>query len=259
MLKKQLKISITGSGKVARSFGLALKVAGHRVGQIIARNSDTGRSLANELGAELTSFESTSNVDLIAVLVSDDAIEEVSAQLPINIPQFHASGVSDLDVLSSEIKGVVWPIKSINSKSSGSSFKGVPVGVEGNNEEFQSTLLSIARSIGGDGFVASSENRSIIHLAAVFTDNFANHCLSLSQDILKNSDLDPKLMRSLAQGLLDGALNGDSASRQTGVAIRGDVGSQMKHLGLISDEEKKEFYKFLSKQIKEYHELQGKA
>jgi len=240
---------------VARSFGLALKVAGHRVRQIIARNSDTGRSLANELGAELTSFESTSNADLIAILVSDDAIEKVSAQLPINIPQFHASGVSDLDVLSSEIKGVVWPIKSINSKSSGSSFKGVPLGVEGNNEEFQSTLLSIARSIGGDGFVASSENRSIIHLAAVFTDNFANHCLSLSQDILKDSDLDTKLMRSLAQGLLEGALNGDSASRQTGVAIRGDVGSQMKHLGLLSDEKKKEFYKFLSKQIKEYHEL----
>lgn len=259
MLKKQLNISIAGSGKVARSFGLALKVAGHRVGQIIARNSDTGRSLANELGAELTSFESTSNADLIAVLVSDDAIEEVSAQLPKNIPQFHASGISDLDVLSSEIKGVVWPIKSINSKSSGSSFKGVPLGVEGNNEEFQLTLLSIARSIGGDGFVASSENRSIIHLAAVFTDNFANHCLSLSQDILKDSDLDPKLMRSLAQGLLEGAMNGDSASRQTGVAIRGDVGSQMKHLGLLNDEEKKEFYKFLSKQIKEYHELQGKA
>ena len=43
------------------------------------------------------------------------------------------------------------------------------------------------------------------------------------------------------------------------MAIRGDVGSQMKHLGLLSDEEKKEFYKFLSKQIKEYHELQGKA
>lgn len=259
MLKKQVNISIAGSGKVARSFGLALKVAGHRVGQIIARNSDTGRSLANELGAELTSFESTSNADLIAVLVSDDAIEKVSAQLPINIPQFHASGVSDLDVLSSEIKGVVWPIKSINSRSSGSSFKGVPLGVEGNNEEFQSTLLSIARSIGGDGFVASSENRSIIHLAAVFTDNFANHCLSLSQDILKDSDLDTKLMRSLAQGLLEGALNGDSASRQTGVAIRGDVGSQMKHLGLLSDEKKKEFYKFLSKQIKEYHELQGKT
>ena len=259
MHKKQLNISIAGSGKVAKSFGLAFKVAGHKIDQIIARNSDTGCSLANELGAEFTGIVNKSSSDIIAVLVSDDAIEEVSAQLPNNIPQFHASGVSDLDVLSSDIKGVVWPIKSINSKSSGRNFRGVPIGVQGNNKNFQSTLLSIARSMGGDGFVASSENRSIIHLAAVFTDNFANHCLSLSQDILKDSDLDPKLMRSLAEGLLDGALNGDSASRQTGVAIRGDVGSQIKHLGLFNDENKKEFYKFLSKQIKEYHELQGKA
>ena len=48
---------------------------------------------------EFTGNENTSSPDLIAVLVSDDAIKEVSAQLPNNIPQFHASGVSDLEVL----------------------------------------------------------------------------------------------------------------------------------------------------------------
>ena len=79
MHKKQLNISIAGSGKVARSFGLALKVAGHKISQIIVRNSDTGRSLANELGAEFTGIENTRSADLIAVLVSDDAIKKVSA------------------------------------------------------------------------------------------------------------------------------------------------------------------------------------
>ena len=78
MHKKHLNISIAGSGKVARSFGLALKVAGHKISQIIARNSDTGGSLANELGAEFAGIENTKIADLIAVLVSDDAIEEVN-------------------------------------------------------------------------------------------------------------------------------------------------------------------------------------
>jgi hypothetical protein len=66
-------------------------------------------------------------------------------------------------------------------------------------------------------------------------------------------------MSALAQGLAEGATDGDSLERQTGVAIRGDVGSQVKHLGLLEGSSQKEFYKFLSKQIKEYHELQGKA
>ena len=107
MHKKQLNISIAGSGKVARSFGLALKVAGHKISQIIARNSDTGRSLANELGVEFAGIENTRSADLVAVLVSDDAIEQVSAELPKNIPQFHASGVSNLDVLISLLSNVI--------------------------------------------------------------------------------------------------------------------------------------------------------
>ncbi|MBM72269.1 MAG: hypothetical protein CL847_05760 [Crocinitomicaceae bacterium] len=251
-----LKISIAGSGKVARVLSLEFKNAGHDIAQIISRNSDSGNKLAEEVDAEyITLDEEVNKVDFIAVLVSDDSITKVSSMLPTDIPQIHASGVTSIDALKSETQGVVWPIKSINSKSVNSTLKGTPMAIEANDEGFKSKLSSAIKSIGGEGFGADSSQRAIIHLAAVFTDNFANHCLTLSQDILKGADLKTNLMSTLANGLFEGAMCGDSASRQTGVAVRGDIGSQMKHLGLLERDSQKEFYKFLSKQIKEYYEL----
>ena len=256
MSNRSLNISIAGSGRVARAMGRALKSSGHTIVQVISRNEIDGQKLADKLGAEyITYSDNVRNVDLIALLVSDDAISEVSSLLPSTIPQFHSSGVTSIDVISSEVAGVVWPIKSINEKSTNSNFNGVPIGIESTTDLFKNLLLEMAISIGGDGFEADSRKRSIIHLAAVFTDNFANHCLTLSQSILKNSNLDPSLMRALASGLLEGALNGDSESRQTGVAIRGDLGSQKKHIELLDSDSEKAFYKFLSEQIKNHHEL----
>ena len=257
MPNHSLNISIAGSGKVAKAMGRALKSAGHSIVQIISRNEDRGRILADRLGAEhILITGEIESVDLIAILVSDDAIAEVSSSLPSSIPQFHSSGVTGMEKLGSEVGGVVWPIKSINKKSSNSNFIGVPLGIEATSPEFKSILMSLATSIGGEGFEADSSKRAVIHLAAVFTDNFANHCLTLSQSILKDANLEPSLMRSLASGLLEGALNGDSESRQTGVAIRGDLGSQVKHLELLKSESEKDLYKFLSEQIKKHHELQ---
>ena len=252
-----LNISIAGSGRVARAMGHAFKSAGHTIVQIISR---TPTDLAAELNAENVNFNgSISKVDIIAVLVSDDSISEVSSLLPSDIPQFHASGVTDIEKLHSETRGVFWPIKSINNKSSSEGFSGVPMGIESSKAAFLKTLSSLVSSINGDAFEADSSKRAIVHLAAVFTDNFANHCLTLSQEVLKNADLDPKLMRSLAEGLLAGALNGDSKNRQTGVAIRGDFKSQKRHVELLNTESAVEFYKFISKKIAEYHELQDKA
>jgi hypothetical protein len=56
---------------------------------------------------------------------------------------------------------------------------------------------------------------------------------------------------------LSGAATGTSFERQTGVAIRGDKGSQQKHLELIksfsNSQELAEFYSLLSKHISESH------
>ncbi len=256
MINERLRISIAGNGKVARSLGLAMRKYGIEIVEVWGRDTDKAESLAKELGAALISEPSgfNSNVDAVAVLVSDDAIKELSSQIPFNISKFHASGTTPLSDLGSDVAGVFWPIKSINKETVSEEFNGVPVGIEANSDSFYKLLTYIADALGAQGFKAERDARLKIHLAAVFTDNFANHCLTLSQDILAQADLDKGLMKALAEGLVKGSVSGNSKSRQTGVAIRGDKSSKARHLKLLS-EDKRAFYEFMSNEIAKYHEL----
>lgn len=251
------RISILGTGKMAFALGRALHDSGVEVVEVFGRNKGKAEELSSLLKAKAISDISalSSSVDAFFLLVSDDAIEELSKKLPVTVAHIHTSGVTSVEVLSSEVSGVVWPIKSINPKSMKNGFKGVPIAVEGTSEQLEDQLVEAVGKLGADVVKTKSSDRSIIHLAAVFTDNFANHCLALSQKILKESDLDPALMRELARSMAEGASTADSFERQTGVALRGDLGSQKKHIDLIKDESLVEFYKFLSSHIAKHHEL----
>ena len=243
-----LRISIIGAGKVAKALCRSLSLGGVEIVEIYNRT----RVEAEKLAAELDN----TNVDAVAVLVKDDALESTAKLIPHSIRRFHASGVTDRKVLGEE-NGVVWPIKSFNAKSSNDSLSGVPFGVDASSGEFKETLDKIVKCVGGRGFHAPSEVRDKVHLAAVFADNFANHCLAISQQILQDSGFPTDLLHTLAEGLLSGAATGTSFERQTGVAIRGDKGSQQKHLELIksfsNSQELAEFYSLLSKHISESH------
>jgi len=251
------KIGIVGTGKMAFALGDALHKSGVEIAQVYGRKIERAQELAELLDSSVVSELSdfSTDVDAYFLLVSDDAIEEMSKQLPATVAHVHSSGVTNIDVLSSEVAGVVWPIKSINPKSMKKGFTGVPIAIEGTTAEFDNSLYEAVLKLDADAVKAKSADRSVIHLAAVFTDNFANHCLALSQKILSESKLEPALLRELAKSMAGGAITGDSFERQTGVAVRGDLGSQQKHLNLIKDESLKEFYKFLSSHIAKHHEL----
>ena len=256
MINEGLRISIAGNGKVARSLGLAMRKSGIEIVEVWGRDTDKAKSLAKELNAariyEPSGFNA--DVDAVAVLVSDDAIKELSSKIPFKISKFHASGTTPLSDLSCDIAGVFWPIKSINKETVKEGFNGVPVGIEASSDSFYMLLTTIANALGAQSFKAERDARLKIHLAAVFTDNFANHCLTLSQEILSQADLDKGLMKALAEGLVKGSFSGNSKTRQTGVAIRGDKSSQERHLKLLS-EDKRAFYEFMSNEIAKYHEL----
>lgn len=251
------KICIVGTGKMAFALGEALYNAGINVVEVYGRQVERAEELAEMLNSKIVNElrNLSTDVDAYFLLVSDDAIEEVSKQLPATVAHVHSSGVTNVDVLSSEVSGVVWPIKSINPKSMKNGFTGVPFAIEGTSEKFENSLYEAILRLKADAVKAKSADRSVIHLAAVFTDNFANHCLALSQKILSESKLEPALLRELATSMAEGAITGDSFERQTGVAVRGDLGSQQKHLDLIKDESLNEFYKFLSSHIAKHHEL----
>ena len=259
-MSKPLRISIAGTGKVAQALGQAWLKGGVEIVEVWGRSPESAQELGQKLGAlvvkDLESF--STDIDAVAVLVSDDSISIVANSLPNDVKRFHASGVTDRNVMGGE-SGVVWPIKSFNSDSLNEDLTDVPFGVEAASKEYESLLYKLVSSVGGRAFDAPSKTRAKVHLAAVFTHNFANHCLALSQQILEEKGLPTDLMKPLAADLMKGAQNGNSFSLQTGVALRKDMGSQKKHIELLKEfsnqKELTEFYKFVSKHIEDSHEL----
>ena len=259
-MSRPLRISIAGTGKVAQALGQAWVKGGVEIVEIWGRSQDRTQKLGKKINArvvkDLDAF--STDIDAVAVLVSDDAISIVANSLPNDVKRFHASGVTDRNVMGGE-NGVVWPINSFNSESLNEDLTEVPFGVEAGSKEFKSLLYKLVSTVGGRAFDAPSLTRAKVHLAAVFTHNFANHCLALSQQILDEEGLPTDLMTPLAEGLMKGAKSGNSFSLQTGVALRKDLGSQMKHLELLKDfsnqKELTKFYKFVSKHIADSHEL----
>jgi predicted short-subunit dehydrogenase-like oxidoreductase (DUF2520 family) len=258
-MKSNIRISIVGAGRVANILGKAWSHAGVEIVEIYSRNSDKANKLAEVLKAKVATDigNMATNIDAVAVLVSDDAIEAVATRLPKEVARFHSSGITDEAVMGGE-NGVLWPIKSLNEESATDSLSGVPFGVNANTDSLKTILENLVLAVDGSSFDAPKDVRSKVHLAAVFTDNFANHCLALSQQILEESGLPPDLMKPLAEGMARGANKGTSYSRQTGVALRRDIGSQEKHLLLLSHfndaESLTDFYKYLSKHISDNHE-----
>src|SRR5688572_31762571 len=80
-----MDIVILGSGNVAAVLGRKFKAAGHSILQIVSRNASVASKLAYEWDTESTNYSSiiNRNADVYIIAVSDDAIEDVVADLQL--------------------------------------------------------------------------------------------------------------------------------------------------------------------------------
>ncbi|MDA1383126.1 MAG: NAD(P)-binding domain-containing protein, partial [Bacteroidetes bacterium] len=99
-MSKPLRISIAGTGKVAQALGRAWQNGGVEIIEVWGRSQDRAQELGRKLNAVVVYDLGTlsTDIDAVAVLVSDDAISQVAQSLPNNVKRFHASGVTDRDV-----------------------------------------------------------------------------------------------------------------------------------------------------------------
>jgi predicted short-subunit dehydrogenase-like oxidoreductase (DUF2520 family) len=96
-----------------------------------------------------------------------------------------------------------------------------------------------------------SKTRETLHLAAVFANNFTNYILGTAFDVVKDSNLDKKLLYPLVYSTLQNAFNRDPKLIQTGPAARNDSKTIAKHLKLLkSNPASYELYTTITNQIK---------
>lgn len=250
-----MKIVCIGSGNVATHMAIAFKEVGAEIIQVWSQRAQHAEILAALTKAEAISqwsdLDRTADCYLIAV--RDDAIADVAQQLAdVRGIVVHTSGATAMEVLSAARKGygVLYPLQTF-SRTKAIDLRKVPLCIEADTAQTLDKLSAIAHLISPLVSVVSTEQRTVLHLAAVFACNFSNHLYHLSQTILTQHQLDFNLLKPL---ILETALKIQHSAPQdvqTGPAVRGDEETMAKHLSLLEGSpELKSIYEFLSKSIR---------
>ena len=250
-----MNIAILGAGNVAWHISKAFIKAGHPVKQVWSKTPDKAVDIALEIGANSIADLSSlgDNIDLVVLAVSDDAIENVAAQLALKSNQVlvHISGSTSISALASYANnyGVIYPLQTF-SKNAEVDFLKVPVCVEGNSDEISGLLFSLAKDLSESAQLVNSEQRILLHISAVFASNFTNHFYTIAQDILAESGLSFAMIRPLIEATANKALQGSPFELQTGPARRNDQLTIEKHSMLLSNKpEWKALYEMVSQNI----------
>ncbi|MBN8682721.1 MAG: DUF2520 domain-containing protein [Chitinophagales bacterium] len=234
------KIAIIGSGRIAWHLGRRLKAKGLPPRQVISRTAAHAESLARTLQCDWTDDWSAlmPDIDLAIIAVRDDAIGDVAAQVAPAAPQtlfVHTSGATPGTVLAPHCArfGVFYPLQSF-SYDRVPVWSKIPFCVDANSAEDLLLLKKTAKQIGNLLYHVDDKQRSSLHVAAVFANNFTNHCFAIAEKLLEEKELPFELLHPLMEETLAKALQNAPALMQTGPAVRGDQETIQRHLNLLS-------------------------
>jgi len=232
-------IVIVGSGRIAWHLGKRLKSKGLPIAQIVGRTLEHVRPLAEALSTSWSDDYSDlrQDADWVLVAVRDDAIETIAEQIAPYVAESlvtHTSGATPGKVLETyfERYGVFYPLQSFSMERSPVWSK-IPFCVDASNDTDLLFLKKTAKTIGNLVYRVNDEQRALLHVAAVFANNFANHCFAIAEKILDEKDLPFELMHPLMEETLAKALQDSPERMQTGPAVRGDVDTIHRHLSLL--------------------------
>ncbi|MDP2089614.1 MAG: DUF2520 domain-containing protein [Flavobacteriaceae bacterium] len=249
-----IKVCIIGGGNVAfhltRQF---LKAENIALVQLYNRSLEAIIPFKKQLDI-INDISKLADADVYIIATSDNAIQEVSKQIPSkNSLVVHTSGSISMESLShNNRKGVFYPLQSL-SKSKEVDFSEIPICIEAGNEKDLQLLEHLASSLTQKIYKISSEQRQYLHVAAVFVNNFVNHLYYIGNQICKDNHISFEILYPLIQETAHKIKDLDPKSAQTGPAKRNDTLTIENHLKLLSTKEK-ELYQLLTSSIKDIYE-----
>lgn len=244
------KVSIIGSGNVAQHLIHAFQSNSEiELVQVFARNKKSLTHLldSNSVTSDYTQLQAA---DVYIIAVSDDAIAEVSSQLPFeNQLVVHTSGTVPLTTLENKNhRGVFYPLQTF-SKDKAVNFKTIPICLEAENEKDLQTLNQIANAISNSVYEINSEQRKALHVAAVFVNNFVNHLYQMGNEICDNNNVPFEILKPLIQETANKIVSLSPKEAQTGPAKRNDRNTIEAHQQFLTDENQSTVYTLLTQSI----------
>lgn len=253
-------IVLIGAGNMATVLGQAFQQAGLQILQVYNRTLANAALLGQLLSCPYTDQLAQLNqqADLYILCVSDQAIAPLAKELAFLQTHHrfivHTSGATPGTILQdySHRSGVFYPLQSL-SKNQVTDLKAVPFCVDANTASDVRLLEELANRVSHKVFPINDEQRSLLHVAAVFVNNFSNHLYYLMDQWLQEERIPFELLHPL---ILEGARKIQSMppeKAQTGPAIRGDHGTIARHLQILTEKrpELVPIYQYFTESINE--------
>lgn len=251
-------MSFAGAGRVAGALCKKMYESGHCIQQIVSQNESNGRQLSDSCKAQWSrDLIFPSSTEIIIVAVPDNILKTVLSTIKCGKETIvaHTAGSFGLDIFPAQIKrkGVFYPLQTF-SKERNIIFKDLPIFLEASDNQVNENLKDLAESIGGNLFFVDTEHRKILHLAAVFVNNFTNHMLTTGMDIAARSGFTFDLFKPLIKETISKAIDVGPENAQTGPAVRNDLITIEKHLNLLSfSPELQNVYREITRSIINYY------
>jgi predicted short-subunit dehydrogenase-like oxidoreductase (DUF2520 family) len=253
-------ISFIGAGRVASSLCHEIYNKGYTIDLIVSENEKNGKALAHSCLAEWSSHPLIpSSTNIVIVAVPDHKLKSVLSSL-ICIEEtliVHTAGSIGLNIFPENIKmkGVFYPLQTF-SKNRNINFNEVPFLIESTDSNSDEILKGLAESISLRVYFANTEHRRMLHLAAVFVNNFTNHMLVMGGEIALKAGFSLDILAPLIQETVSKALETGPENSQTGPAVRNDKNTIEMHLELLSfSPELQKIYKELTDSIIKHHKV----
>lgn len=241
-MNKEINIVLIGAGKIATHLGKVLLASGIRINQVYNRSIGAAKRLSQTLACDCTDQAEAIdlNADLYIVCVSDQAIPGISAQFSFLNEKdkliVHTSGATPGKVFAAHFDryGVFYPLQSFSTEQE-IDFQLIPICIDANTPQDVALLQTIAREITQQVYAINDQDRQLLHVAAVFVNNFSNHLYTLMNEWLNEEQIPFELLRPLIQMTAQKLATQSPASAQTGPAIRGDIDTIERHLAVLRE------------------------
>lgn len=255
-MKNFQSIALIGTGNVGFHIGEKLHQLGISIECIHTRNKVHELELCERWNTKHCADIQTMQSELVIVCVSDDSVNDLIEQIPLNCKVVYTAGSVDLMTINRKDCGVLYPLQTFN-RSKKMDLSAVPFLIEGTSSEFTDQLLAFTQLISNTVTIASSKERGMYHLAAVWLNNFTNHMIYTAKKICNKNQLNWESLQPLLKETIQKLDELSPYDAQTGPAKRNDEQIIQKQLAM-QEGMQHEIYRLISKSIQETYKKDDK-
>ncbi|WP_438962697.1 Rossmann-like and DUF2520 domain-containing protein [Nonlabens sp.] len=217
--------------------------------KLVGYYNNSARVMTDLKAPLLDSIHNLPQADLVIIATPDDDIAQVSAALKTRAIVAHTSGSVSIEAVAHHKNHGVFYIPQSFSKTREMDFSTLPICLEFNNVTAQKVLEDLGNTLSRKLTHLNSEQRGRLHIAAVYMNNFVNHCYTKADQILNDAQVDASLLYPLMNETLAKAQDLSPLQAQTGPARRNDEQTIARHLKSLKSNDRA-MYEAITQSIK---------